>query len=126
MFKKLFAPVRLLLGVILVVFGLNGFFHFITPPAMSIKGTLFIQALVATGYMLPFWKGTEVICGICFLFNRYVAFASVVVMPVILNIFAFHLFLDRGNLLIGMLMVAMNLIVMFTQREKLYPVLRRD
>src|SRR4051812_18649448 len=52
-----------ILGLIFLVFGLNGFFHFIRMPAMAPQAQKFIMDLVATHYMLPFWKGTEVAAG---------------------------------------------------------------
>lgn len=116
--KNTYRLSRLLLGLILVVFGLNGFFSFIKPPDMSLKGSLFIRALVATDYMLPLWKGTEIVCGALLLMDVYVALAIVLVAPVVVNIFFFHLFLDRGNLVIGVVMAALTFFVGWCQRAK--------
>lgn len=98
---------RLLLGLVLLVFGLNGFFSFLPVPPMSQRGMDFIRALIDTGYMLPLWKGTEVVCGILILFNRFTSLALILVAPVILNIAAFHVFLDPTNVLISLVMVGL-------------------
>src|SRR5271165_2526564 len=54
---------RILLGLIFVVFGSNGFLHFLPQPPMSGPPADFAGALIATGYMFPLLKGTEVIAG---------------------------------------------------------------
>jgi hypothetical protein len=42
---------RILLGVTFVVFGLNGFLHFLPQPAMPPAAGAFFGALAATGYI---------------------------------------------------------------------------
>ena len=100
-------PVRLALGLILFVFGLNGFFHFLPVPPMAPRAEAFIRALIDTGYMLPFWKGMEVATGLLILFNRFTALALVLVAPIIFNIAAFHIFLDPVNVWISLGMLSL-------------------
>jgi hypothetical protein len=119
--KKLVPFARIVLALVLVVFGLNGFFQFIKPPTMSFKGDAFIRGLLDTGYMLPLWKGTEVMTGTFMLLNRYVALCVVLVAPIVVNILCFHLFLDPGNLPIGIFVSALTLIVGYSEREKYRP-----
>ena len=85
---------RVVLGLPLVVFGLNGFLGVIPVPKMTPEAEAFLRALVDTGYMLQFWKGTEVICGLTILTGLWLPLALVVISPVMLNIVAFHLWLD--------------------------------
>lgn len=85
---------RVILGIIFFVFGLNGFLGFMPTPDMTPEGEAFIGALVETGYMLPFWKSFEVLCGLAFLLNLFLPLALVVITPILANIVAFHLFLD--------------------------------
>ncbi len=67
---------RILLGLIFFVFGLNGFFHFLPQPPMSGPPADFAGALVATGYMFPLLKGTEVLAyGVLLLSGRLVPLA---------------------------------------------------
>lgn len=102
---------RFLLGLILVVFGLNGFVQFIPIPDMTPEAEAFMNALVETGYMVPFWKSVEVICGIAILTGYFLPLALVVITPVLLNIVAFHLFLDPnpGALVMVAVMVACHI-----------------
>ena len=90
--KKAKVIIRILLGVILVVFGLNKFLQFMPIPPMSVEASAFMAALVESGYILPIVAIVEVITGIMLLFNKYQALALVVLFPVLLNSFLFHLF----------------------------------
>lgn len=110
---------RLLLGVVFVVFGLNGFVSFIPVPEQPEAAALFIQQLIDTGYMLYFWKSIEVLSGLMLLANRFTLLASLAALPVSANIFAFHLFLDPGNILIGATVLILNLFVLARHKESL-------
>ena len=70
--KTLPTVVRYILGAAFFVFGLNGFLHFIPQPPPPPAAGAFIGALIATGYMLPLIKGTEVLAGLFLLGNRFV------------------------------------------------------
>jgi len=104
---------RILLGLIFFVFGLNGFLNFIPAPAeMPEKVMTFMNGIMATGYFLPFLKGTETICGLLLLVGAFVPLALVVLAPIVLNIFLFHAFLEPSGLplavVIGGLMVYLS------------------
>ena len=103
---------RLLLGLIFLIFGLNGFFNFIPVPAQPEPASRFISQLITTGYMLYFWKSIEIISAICFLLNHYTFVAGLIALPVSTNIFAFHLFLDKEPILISILVLVLNIIIL--------------
>lgn len=88
---------RSVLGLLFLVFGLNGFLHFMPTPPVPPRGGEFLGALAAAGYMFPLIKGTEVVAGALLLGGRLVPLALVLLAPVIVNIVAFHLFLAPGG-----------------------------
>ena len=88
---------RILLGLIFFVFGLNGFLQFLPQPPLPDRAGGFIGALVATGYLLPMIKATEVIAGLFLLTNRLVPLALLLLAPIVVNIFAFHTILTPPN-----------------------------
>jgi putative oxidoreductase len=96
--NKLPTLARILLGLIFVVFGLNGFFHFLPMPPMPEKAAAFAGALFSSGYFFPFLKTIEVICGVLLLVGAFVPLALVVLAPIIANIFMFHAFLAPSGL----------------------------
>jgi putative oxidoreductase len=80
---------RYLLGLIFLVFGLNGFLHFIPmqPPA-GIAGQ-FLGALFVSHYVVPVFL-LQAIPAILLLINRFVPLALTLLAPIIINIVLFH------------------------------------
>ncbi len=99
--KQAFIGTRYLLGAIFVIFGLNGFFQFIPVPGLAPAGALFMGAIIHTGYLMILIKVVEVLCGLALLLNRRVPLALIFLGPIVVNIFLFHLMLDRGGVIIG-------------------------
>jgi putative oxidoreductase len=95
---------RLLLGLIFVVFGLNGFLHFIPmPPPTGVAGQYF-GAIFASHYWVVIF-GIQVIGGLLLLINRFVPLALVLLGPVIVNIFFFHVLMAPSGLPLAILVV---------------------
>jgi uncharacterized membrane protein YphA (DoxX/SURF4 family) len=86
---------RVLLGLVFVVFGSNGFLHFLGPmPEMHGQAGAFITALVSSGYMSVI-AVLQVLGGLCLLFGaRFVPLGLTLLGPVIVNIVLYHVFLD--------------------------------
>ena len=88
---------RYLAGVIFLVFGLNGFLHFIPlPPPSGVAGQ-FMGALYVSHYLWVIF-GFQVIAAVLLLLNRYVPLAVAVLAPVIVNILAFHALMAQSGL----------------------------
>jgi uncharacterized membrane protein YphA (DoxX/SURF4 family) len=112
---------RLTLGVIFTVFGLNGFLHFIPQPPTTAEAAAFGGALAATGYMFPLIKLTEIVAGVLLLAGRAVPFALTLLAPVVVNIVAFHLFLDPAGSALGLIALALGLYLAWTERSAYAP-----
>jgi len=80
---------RFLLGLIFLVFGLNGFLHFIPMPPPSGVAGQFFGAMFVSNYLLVV-SGLQVISGALLLINRYVPLALTILAPIIVNILLFH------------------------------------
>jgi hypothetical protein len=114
---------RVLLGLIFFVFGLNGFLHFLPQPPMSGPPAILFGAFLATGYMLPLIKGTEVAAGVLLLSGRFVPLALTVLAPVIVNIVAFHAFLAPGGLGVPLVVLSLELFLAYSYRSAFRSVL---
>jgi putative oxidoreductase len=93
---------RILLGLIFVVFGLNGFFLFITPPEHTPAGNAFINLLVTTGFMYV-EKSFEIIGGALLLLDLYVPLGLAILASLVVSILSFHLLMERNTLAIGVI-----------------------
>jgi putative oxidoreductase len=88
---------RYLAGVIFLVFGLNGFLHFIPlPPPSGVAGQ-FMGALYVSHYLTLVF-GLQVIAAVLLLANRFVPLALAVLAPVLVNILAFHALMAPSGL----------------------------
>jgi len=122
--NKLPTVARYLLGLAFFVFGLNGFFHFIPQPAPPPAAMSFLGALLGSGYMFPLIKGTEVIVGALLLANRFVPLALTVLAPVMVNIIAFHLFLEPGAIALPLVLLVAQLYLAYSYRDAFAPMLQ--
>jgi len=122
--SKLVLAARSVLGLGFLVFGLNGFLHFLPQPPLSGPPAEFFGALFATGYMLPLIKGTEVVTGLLLLTGRYVPLALTVLAPVMVNILGFHAFLAPAGLPIPILFTALGIYLAYAHRSAFAPMLR--
>ena len=107
--------VRLLLGLLLVLFGLNKLLPtpFIPLPQLPVKAADFMSSLVATGYVLKTVGTLEILIGALLLAKKWVAFALIALVPISLNILLFHLFLDASGIAGALLVATLNVILIY-------------
>ncbi len=117
------AIARILLGLVFVVFGLNGFLHFIPAPPPPESAAAFIGGLFSAAYMLPLVKGVEVVGGAMLLANRFVPLALALLAPNVVNIVLFHAFLAPGGLVLALLVLALELYLAWSYRDVYRPML---
>jgi putative oxidoreductase len=88
---------RYLAGVIFLVFGLNGFLHFIPlPPPSGVAGQ-FMGALYVSHYLTLIFA-VQVVGAVLLLVNRFVPLALAILAPVIVNILSFHALMAPSGL----------------------------
>jgi putative oxidoreductase len=102
--------IRVVLGIMLVVFGSNMFLHFIPIPTLG-----------ATSYIFPVVGVFEVIIGVMLLLKRWVAFALVLLAPISINIVLFHAFLYIPGIEIALLVAIFNAILIYKHWKQYIP-----
>ncbi len=115
---------RILLGLIFVVFGLNGFLHFIPmPPPTGEAAKQFGTALATTGYFhvvffLQLLGGALVLLG-------WVPLGLVILGPIIVNIFLFHAFMAPDGLLMAIVVSLLALFLIWSYWKNFEGLLRK-
>jgi len=108
---------RILLGLIFLVFGLNGLHPFLPmPPLPSGTAGQFIGALFQSHYVYVV-SALQVAGGVLLLVNRYVPLGLVLLGPVIVNIFLYHLLMDPKGLPLAIVVVILWAIVALRHRQ---------
>ena len=101
---------RLLLGLIYFVFGLNGFLHFIPQPQTMPEGAAaFAGAMMNTGYFFPVLKATEIMGGLGLLSGCFAPVFLVILAPITLQIVLFHAFLAPSGMYLQVAMLLIHL-----------------
>lgn len=116
--------VRSLLGLLFVVFGANGFFHFIPmPPPKGLAGD-FMKALSMSHYfdVIAFLQITG---GALLLAGRFVPLGLTLLGPVIVNILLFHVFLDPAGLPMAVFVAGLALVLLWHHRAHFAGLLSR-
>ncbi len=121
--SKVSTASRIFLGLAFLVFGLNGFLHFLPMPPAPERAGAFLGALAATGYMFPLIKGTEVLAGVLLLSGRFVPLALALLAPVLVNIVAYHLVLAPAGAALPLVLTATELYLAYAYRGAFKPML---
>jgi putative oxidoreductase len=87
------AIARIVMGVIFVFFGLNGFLQFLKAPLPTGLAGQFLMALFQSHYVW-FICAVQIVGGVLLLVNRCVPLALALLGPVIVNIILYHLLLN--------------------------------
>ncbi|MCB0368570.1 MAG: DoxX family membrane protein [Bdellovibrionales bacterium] len=125
--KKFALSLRVALGLIFTVFGLNGFLNFLPQPAnMPEPAIKFAMAMMETGYLMTLVKGVEVISGIMLLTGFFIPLAQLFLSPIIINIFLFHAFLapQNGGLVMPSIIVVLQIALAYQYKESYKSVLK--
>jgi uncharacterized membrane protein YphA (DoxX/SURF4 family) len=115
---------RVLVGLIFVVFGANFFLNFIPMPPMDGPAGMFMGALVA-GKVLLVAKIVEVVSGLMLLAGRFVPLALTLLAPIIVNIVMFHTVLAPMNPM-AIFLLAAGAYLAWCYRDSFAPMLRSD
>ncbi|MFT4753708.1 MAG: putative oxidoreductase [Salibacteraceae bacterium] len=115
--KKAEMVVRILLGLMMVVFGLNKFLHFLPmPPSNEDVATVF-GSLMMMG-IFPIAGVIEVIGGALLLANKQTGIALFFLAPVAFCAFLFHLMLDPGGIGGAAFFLIATAFLMYLKKDK--------
>lgn len=116
--------VRTLMGLLFLFASITFFFGLITPPPMTGITKTFNEGLYAVGYFFPVLKIVELLSGIAFVTGYFVPLATVVIAPIIVNIFLFHALVDTSGLPVAIFLVLANAFVAYYYRDAYAGLLR--
>ena len=107
---------RFLLGLIFLVFGLNGFLHFIPSTLPSGMAGQFVGALAASNYLVVVFL-LQLVSAILLLVNRHVPLALTLLAPIIVNILLFHILMAPSGLILAIVVTVLWIVVFLSVRS---------
>jgi len=113
---------RVLLGLLFLVFGLNGFLHFIPAPPPSGLAAQFLGAMFVSHYLNVVFA-LQIVGGTLLLANRFVPAALTILAPLLVNIALFHAFLSPTGYAPAVIAVALWSVVFVRERGAFRPLL---
>ncbi len=109
---------RYLLGIAMLVFGANKFFHFMPNPELPADAMTFMGALGESGYIFPTLGVVYILAGLLLVINKATPFALIILVPVSFNIVAFHLNYDPKGILFAAVVAVLNLFLIYANWDK--------
>jgi len=116
--SKVFMVLRILLGLLVLVFGSNKFFDFLPPfEGLSAEAGSYFGALISSKTLMLVGI-VEIAAGLALIFNKFGALMAVILMSVAVNAVLFHATLDPGNIGPAIGFLVLNIIALYGYRDK--------
>jgi uncharacterized membrane protein YphA (DoxX/SURF4 family) len=117
------AVVRILLGLMFLFFGLNGFLNFMPAPKEMPQDVMTVLGGLMKGGYMTVVAGTEVIVAVLLLLNRFVPLALALLAPIIVGIITFHIDLAPATIGPVIVVLVMELYLAWAYRSAFKPML---
>ena len=115
--------IEILVGLYYLVFGVDGFLKKIPLPPPSGPALRFLIALEEAVYVMPTVKIIEIGVGLAWILGVKTGLAWVIFTPVLVNILAFHWFLNRRERLMPLVWLGAHLLLAFKNQDYLQSLL---
>jgi uncharacterized membrane protein YphA (DoxX/SURF4 family) len=118
------AIVRVLLGLMFLVFGLNGFLNFIPAPKDLPPDVITVSTGLMKGGYMAVVSAAEILVALLLLTNRFVPLALALFAPVVVGIITFHIAVSPATIVPGLVVILMELYLVWAYRGAFRPMLR--
>lgn len=105
--------IRTLIGLLLLYASISFFLKLAPEPEVTGNFKAFNVGLVASTYILPLAKSIELLCGLAFVTGRYVTLASILILPITINILFINFFLSPEGIPIALFLFLGNMFLIF-------------
>ena len=113
---------RVLLGLLFLIFGLNGFLHFIPSPQPTGLAGQFLGAMFVSHYLSVVFA-LQIVAGALLLANRFVPAALTILAPLLINIALFHACLSPVGYAPAIIAIGLWALVFTGERKAFLPLL---
>ena len=113
-----------LLGLMMINSGLNKIFEYMPPPEFSEEVGKLFSAFMASGWVMPLIAIAEIVGGILLIPAKTRALGAIVLLPVMLGIFSFHLVQDPSTIAIAIVILAIDVWVIIDNKQKYMPMVK--
>ena len=118
------AIVRVLLGLMFLVFGLNGFLNFIPAPKDLPPDLVTVSTGLMKGGYMTVVSATEILVALLLLINLFVPLALALLAPIVVGIITFHIAIAPATIVPGIVVLVMELYLAWAYRGAFRPMLQ--
>lgn len=116
--SKVFMVLRILLGLFVLVFGLNKFLEFLpAPEGMSEDAMTYFGTLMNSKTMVLI-AVVEIVAGLALILNKFGALLALILMSISVNAVLFHAVLDQANIAGALVLLVLNIAVLIGYKDK--------
>jgi putative oxidoreductase len=115
---------RVLLGLMFVFFGSNGFLNFLPAPPLTGVSGAFLGAMISSHYVYLVCA-VQVLGGLLLLVNQFVPLGLALLAPVVANIITYHVTMDRGGAQLAILATVLWVFLAWKFRAYFAPLVTR-
>lgn len=116
---------RWFLASIFLVFGINRYFPFLALPPIEGQAGQLIQAMIASGYLFQIVKVFEFGLSFLLLLNWKTPLVLILLAPISLNIFLFHLFLHPIGLPLGIIILSLHIALFWFHSDRYFSIWKK-
>lgn len=124
--SKIITGLSILVGAIMVSFGLNKFLNFIPMPEPDAEQMKIFKAFLTLKWIFPLVAVAEVVGGVLIAIPRTRTFGALVLFPVIIGIVVHHATHDIAGIGMGLFLLIISLWVIYEDRKKLLPIIQNQ
>ncbi|MEZ4811569.1 MAG: DoxX family membrane protein [Allomuricauda sp.] len=122
--SKVFLVVRILLGLFVLIFGLNKFLNFIPMEGEMPDAVIAFFGAVSSSYTLKLVAIVEILTGLALIFNKYGALMSLILMSVSINAVLFHAALLPEGIGPALGLLILNILALVGYKDRYKDLLR--
>jgi uncharacterized membrane protein YphA (DoxX/SURF4 family) len=115
---------RYLLGLIFIVFGVNGLFPFLPQPQLPTGNAGHFHMALADSHYFLFVYALQLLAGILLLAGRFVPLALTLLAAILTNILLFHLTMEPKGIVPGLVASLLWILTFLRFRESFRPLFR--
>jgi uncharacterized membrane protein YphA (DoxX/SURF4 family) len=116
--SKVTMVLRIVLAIILIVFGANKFGKFMEMPPMPEDAMTYMKGLGVTKIMFPLLGVLEILIGVLLITKKAVPFALILLAPIAFNMVLFHATLAPGGIGPAAAVFVLNAILIYANWDR--------
>lgn len=115
--KKATIIIRTLIGLLLLFVSIGYFLNLTPEPITNGNFKAFEIGLVSSEYLVPIVKFVTFLCGLSFVFDRYITIASLLILPFTINVLFLNYYLTPEALPISIFVFLGNFFIIYMHRK---------